>query len=142
MIMAEEIRLGSTKGSPIEKRVDKNFSGETCEVGLYLAMARQAQENGYPEVALALKEIAWEEAAHAARFAELNGKIALSIKENLEKMLSGELSAQEKKYEAAQQAKVANIDCAHDFFHESSRDEGRHARILQGLLARYFPKQD
>ncbi len=137
-IMSEEIRLGSTKGTGLEERVERNFMGETGEVGLYLAMARQAQEQGYPEVALTLKEIAWEEAAHAARFAEMNGKISSSLKENIEKMLKGELGAQAKKYDGARQAREAGIDCAHDFFHESSRDEGRHACILQGLLKRYF----
>jgi rubrerythrin len=136
--MAEEIRLGSTKGSAVEEQVEMNFKGETCEVGLYLAMARQAQEGGYPEVAVALKEIAWEEAAHAARFAEMNGKISSDLKENLERMLRGEQKANAGKYEAAKKSREVGVDCAHDFFHESSRDEGRHARILQGLLRRYF----
>jgi rubrerythrin len=136
--MSEEIHLGSTKGTAVEERVERNFMGETGEVGLYLAMARQAEENGYPEVAVALKNIAWEEAGHAARFAELNGKISPSVKENLERMLKGEQGANAKKYEAAQQAKEAGVECAHAFFQESSRDEGRHARILQGLLDRYF----
>jgi len=74
--MSEKARLGSTKGTAVEERVDRNFRGETGEVGLYLAMARQAEEQGYPEVAAALKGIAWEEAAHAARFAELNGLVS------------------------------------------------------------------
>lgn len=131
-------RLGSTKGSSIEERVDRNFKGETSEVGLYLAMARQAQEQAYPEVALALKEIAWEEAAHAARFAEMNGLISPNLKENLQRMLNGEKMANQKKAEAAKEAQAAGIECAQDFFRESSHDEGRHARILEGLLNRYF----
>ena len=126
------------EGTELEERVDRNFMGETGEVGLYLAMARQAQEQGYPEVALTLKEIAFEEAAHAARFAEMNGKISPSIKENIEKMLQGELGAQAKKADGAKESREAGIDCAHNFFSESSHDEGRHAAILQGLLKRYF----
>lgn len=136
--MADEVRLGKTKGTVIEERVERNFRGETSEVGLYLAMARQAEENGYPEVAVALKTIASEEAVHAAAFAELNGMISHSVKENLERMLKGEKGAKAKKYVASQQAKEEGIDCACSFFQESSRDEGRHARILQGLLDRYF----
>ncbi len=136
--MSEEIRLGSTKGTDIEEQVEMNFKGETHEVGLYLAMARQAEEGGYPEVAATLKQIAWEEAGHAARFAEMNGKISPNLKENLERMLKGELGANKGKYESGQKAKDAGISCAHEFFSESSRDEGRHAKILQGLLQRYF----
>jgi rubrerythrin len=136
--MDAENLLGSTRGTEIEERVEMNFKGETNEVGLYLAMAKQAQNEGYPEIAAALKEIAWEEAVHAARFAEMNGKISSNLKENLELMLKGEQGACIGKYEASRTAKEIGIDCAHDFLHESSRDEGRHARTLQGLLKRYF----
>ncbi len=136
--VCERNRYGSTKGTNLEERVERNFRGETSEVGLYLAMARQAQEQGFPEVAIVLKEVAWEEAAHAARFAEMNGKIAANIKENLENMLKGEQGAAVKKAEAAEVAQDAGIRCAQDFFRESSHDEGRHARILQSLLKRYF----
>lgn len=138
--MVSENLLGSTKNTGIQEQVEMNFKGETSEVGLYLAMARQAEGNGYPEVAAALTKIAWEEALHAARFAELNGKISSNIKENLERMLAGEQGACSGKYEAAKKSKEIGIDCAHDFFHESSRDENRHAEILQGLLQRYFTK--
>ena len=139
--MTTENLWGSTKGTVIEEPVEMNFKGETCEVGLYLAMARQAQNEGYPEVAATLKEIAGEEAVHAARFAEMNGKISANLKENLEQMLKGERGACTGKYEAARKAKEIGVDCAHDFLHESSRDEGRHAAMLQGLLQRYFASE-
>ncbi|MBU2617102.1 MAG: rubrerythrin family protein [Euryarchaeota archaeon] len=130
--------LGIAKGTPLEEEVDANFRGETTEVGLYLAMARQAQREGYPEIAGALKSIAMDEAWHAARYAELNGKISISTKANIEKMLSGEQAATEVKREAASKAKEAGVDEAHDFFDESSRDEARHSKELEELLKRYF----
>jgi len=86
-------KLGSAKGSVVEDAVNANFQGETAEVGLYLAMSRQAQREGFPEIGEALKSLAMDEAWHAARFAELNGKISESTKENLEKMLAGEQGA-------------------------------------------------
>src|SRR5208282_2859024 len=98
-------RLGVTKGTAIEEAVMANFKGETEEVGLYLAMARQAQREGYPEIAEALKRIAWEEAEHAARYAELNGLISENTKENLEKMAHGEMGANNGKRQAAIKAK-------------------------------------
>lgn len=136
--LINEVKLGVTKGTAAEDEVEANFKGETMEVGLYLAMARQAQREGYPEIAEVLEKIAWEEAVHAAHFAELNGKISASTKENLEKMLAGEKGANKGKREAAVKAKENNLDHAHDFFDESSRDEARHARALEGLLNRYF----
>lgn len=136
--LINEVQLGVTKGTVVEDAVRMNFQGETSEVGIYLAMARQALREGYPEVAEALKTIAWEEAEHAAHFAELNGMISTSTKENIQKMLNGEISANKGKKEAATKAKENNIDHAHDYFDESSRDEARHARALEGLLKRYF----
>ncbi len=136
--LVNENKLGIVKGSPIEDAVEANFKGETTEVGLYLAMAQQAQREGYPEIAEVLKSIAWDEAWHAARFAELGGKISENTKENIEKMLNGEIAANKGKREAAVKAKEAGVDEAHDFFDESSRDEARHARALEGLLKRYF----
>jgi len=139
--MAEVInenKLGVAKGTPVEEAVEANFKGETTEVGLYLAMARQAQREGYPEIAEVLKAIAFDEAWHAARYAELNGKISASTKENIEKMLSGEQGANKGKREAAVKAKELRIDEAHDTFDETSRDEARHALMLEGLLKRYF----
>lgn len=136
--LINEVKLGVTKGTELEEAVDMNFKGETSEVGLYLAMARQAQREGYPEVAEVLKRIAWEEAEHASHFAELNGKISSSTKENIEKMLKGEQGANKGKREAAVKAKEMGIDHAHDYFDESSRDEARHAQMLKGMLDRYF----
>lgn len=136
--LVNEVKLGVTKGSELEETVRMNFNGETGEVGLYLAMARQAEREGYPEVAAALIKIAKEEAEHAAHFAELNGLISASTKENIEKMLRGEQAANKGKREAAVKAKELGIDHAHDYFDESSRDEGRHAQMLEGLLKRFF----
>jgi rubrerythrin len=101
-------------------------------------MARQAMREGYPEIAEVLRRIAWEEAEHASHYAELNGMISESTKENIERMLKGEQGANRGKREAAVQAKEAGLDHAHDYFDESSRDEARHARALEGLLKRYF----
>jgi len=138
MEIINENMLGSAKGTAVEDAVEHNFNGETKEVGLYLAMARQAQREGFPEIAEVLKTIAMDEAWHAARFAELNGKISASTKENLEMMLKGEIGANNGKKAAATKAKETGIDEAHDAFDESSRDEARHAKTLEGLLKRYF----
>ncbi|HLE02207.1 MAG TPA: ferritin family protein [Dehalococcoidia bacterium] len=140
MELVNEVKIGVVKGTGVEEAVEGNFRGETAEVGLYLAMARQAQREGYPEVAEALIRIAWEEAWHAAGYAELAGRISPSTRENLERMLQGEAAANRGKREAAVKAKELGVDPAHDFFDESSRDEGRHARSLEGLLKRYFGK--
>ena len=136
--LTSENKLGVAMGTEVEEAVKANFQGETAEVGLYLAMSRQAQREGLPEIAEALKSIAMDEAWHAARFAELNGLISESTKENLEKMLVGEQGANKGKQAAAVKAKEVGVDEAHDLFSESSRDEGRHARSLEGLLKRYF----
>ncbi|SFR08328.1 ferritin-like domain-containing protein [Desulfoscipio geothermicus] len=135
---ATEVKLGVTKGTALEQAVKDNFSGENWEVGWYLAAARQAQREGYPEVGEVLIRIAWEEAMHAARFGELNGEISASTKENIEKALAGEQKSNQMKREAAVKAKQDNIDEAHDFFDEAAKDEARHARALKGLLDRYF----
>ncbi len=137
MGFAIENELGVTKGTEVEEAVKMNFAGETEETGLYLAMARQAQREGYPEIAEVLKRIAWEEAEHAARFAELNGMIG-STKENIEKMINGEQTANRGKREAAVKAQEEDIEAGYDFFDESAKDEARHAQMLQGLLERYF----
>jgi len=138
MEMANVNKLGISKGTVVEEAVTANFRGETQEVGLYLAMARQAQREGYPEVAEALQRIAWEEADHAARYAELNGLISWSTKENLEKMFNGEIGANKGKRDSALKAQEARVDEAQDLFNESSRDEARHAMMLKGLLGRFF----
>lgn len=136
--LINENKIGITKGTAIEEVVMNNFRGETSETGLYLAMARQAQREGFPEVAEVLKRIAWEEAEHAARFAEMNGMISTSTKENISRMLQGEQGANKGKKEAAKMAQEADIEEARDYFNESSRDEARHAQMLQGLLDRYL----
>lgn len=138
MEIINEHEMGITEGTELEKEVQANFQGECAEVGMYLAMARQAQRDGLPEVAEVLKRIAYEEADHASHFAEMNGIIKPNLKENLEMMLEGETMANNEKKAAATKAKDNNIDPAHDFFDESSRDEGRHAKMLKGLLGRYF----
>src|SRR5208337_2872591 len=101
MDLVNVTKLGITKGTAVEEAVMANFRGETAETGLYLAMARQAQREGYPEIAEALKTIAWEEAEHAAGYAELNGLISEKTRENLEKMLDGEVGANKGKRESA-----------------------------------------
>jgi len=138
MEIINEHQIGICKGTDLEKAAQDNFNGECQEVGMYLAMARLAQREGMPEVAEVLKTIAWEEAEHASHFAEMNGVIKPSLKENLEMMLKGETMANNEKKKAAIMAKECGIDPAHDFFDESSRDEGRHAKMLQGILERYF----
>jgi rubrerythrin len=138
MELINEHEIGVCKGTELEKDVKANFEGECAEVGMYLAMARLAQREGLPEVGEVLKTIAFEEAGHAAVFAEMNGVISSSLKENLETMLEGETMANNEKKVSAKLAKLEDIDLAHDFFDESSRDEARHARMLKGLLERYF----
>lgn len=131
-------KIGVTKGTELEEAVNNEFRGETMEVGLYLAIARQAEREGYPEIAAVLRSIAMDEAYHAARFAELNGMIKDSLKESLEYMLEGEMKANKWKREVAVKAKELGIDEAHDIWDEASRDEYRHAEALKGLLKRYF----
>lgn len=138
MELINEHEIGVCKGTELEEAVQANFNGECQEVGMYLAMARQAQREGLPEVAEVLKTIAWEEAEHASQFAEMNEVIKHSLKENLEMMLEGETMANNEKKAAAKKAKECDVDPAHDFFDESSRDEARHARMLKGILKRYF----
>ncbi|MEW6523076.1 MAG: ferritin family protein [Bacillota bacterium] len=138
--LTNDVKLGVTKGTELEEAVKQNFRGETYEVGLYLAMARQAYREGYPEIGEVLVRIAQEEAWHAASYAELNGMIADSTAENIKKMLTGEQAANSGKRETAVKAREVGNDPAHDFFDESSRDEARHARALKGLLDRYFPE--
>ncbi|MCP4366036.1 MAG: rubrerythrin family protein [Planctomycetes bacterium] len=138
MEIINEHIVGITKGTQVEDAVAENYAGETNEVGLYLAMARQAQREGYPEVAEVLKTIADDEAAHAAQYAELNGLIFTDTKKNLQQMMGAEIASNNTKKEAAERAKTYALDHAHDFFDESSRDEARHALMLKGLLDRFF----
>ncbi|AKL94194.1 rubrerythrin [Clostridium aceticum] len=129
--------IGETKGTELERIVKQNFTGETSEVGVYLAMARLAQCQGYPEIAEVLKTIAWEEAEHAARFAEFNSMIQEDLFDNIRQMLEGEIFANEGKKQAADKAAALGLDTIRDYFNESAKDEARHARMLEGILNRY-----
>lgn len=129
--------MGETKGTELESAVKQNFTGETSEVGMYLAMARLAQRQGYPEIAEVLKVIAWEEAEHAAVFAELNGMLQEDIFDNIKRMIEGEKFSNKAKKEAADKAQELGIESARDYFNISSKDEARHARMLEGILKRY-----
>ena len=116
-----------------------NYEGECTEVGMYLAMARVAHREGYPEIGLYYEKAAWEEAEHAAKFAELLGEVVTdSTKKNLELRVAAEHGATEGKTDLAKRAKLANLDAIHDTVHEMARDEARHGKALEGLLKRYF----
>ena len=117
-----------------------HFNGECGEVGMYLAMARQADREGYPEIAEAFKRYAFEEAEHAAKFAELLGEVlTTSTKKNLQMRADAEAGACEGKFELAKKAKAQNLDAIHDTVHEMAKDEARHGAGFAGLLKRYFP---
>ena len=139
---AEHI-LGVAKDAPeaIKQGLRENFEGECCEVGMYLAMARVAHREGYPEIGLYWEKAAYEEAEHAAKFAELLGEVVTtSTKKNLEMRVDAENGATSGKFELAKMAKELNLDAIHDTVHEMARDEARHGRAFEGLLKRYFGK--
>ncbi|MBE7000793.1 MAG: NADH peroxidase [Clostridia bacterium] len=116
-----------------------NFEGECTEVGMYLAMARVAHREGYPEIGLYWEKAAYEEAEHAAKFAELLGEVVTaSTKKNLELRVDAENGATAGKFELAKLAKAHNLDAIHDTVHEMARDEARHGKAFEGLLTRYF----
>ena len=116
-----------------------NFAGECAEVGMYLAMARVAHREGYPEIGMYWEKAAWEEAEHAAKFAELIGEVITdSTKKNLEMRVAAENGATAGKFELAKLAKAANLDAIHDTVHEMAKDEARHGKAFEGLLNRYF----
>lgn len=116
-----------------------HFKGECSEVGMYLAMSRQALREGYPEIAMLLEKIAHEEAEHAAKFAELLGEVVTdSTEANIRKMLAGENGACASKLEIAKKAKELNYDAIHDAVHEMAKDEQRHGAALEALLKKYF----
>jgi len=118
-----------------------NFEGECTEVGMYLAMSRVADREGYPEVAEAYKRIAFEEAEHAAKFAELLGEcVSESTEENLTKRVEAEYGATAGKFDIAKRAKQLGFDAIHDTVHEMAKDEARHGRAFLGLLERHFQK--
>ncbi len=116
-----------------------NFEGECSEVGMYLAMSRVAHREGYPEIGLYWEKAAYEEAEHAAKFAELLGEVVTnSTKKNLELRVAAENGATAGKFDLAKRAKAANLDAIHDTVHEMAKDEARHGKAFAGLLARYF----
>ena len=117
----------------------ENFQGECTEVGMYLAMARVAHREGYPEIGLYWEKAAYEEAEHAAKFAELLGEVVTdSTKKNLEMRVDAENGATAGKFELALKAKQLGLDAIHDTVHEMARDEARHGKAFEGLLKRYF----
>jgi len=140
---AAEHVLGVAKDAPeeIKQGLRENFEGECCEVGMYLAMARVAHREGYPEIGLYWEKAAYEEAEHAAKFAELLGEVVTtSTKRNLELRVDAENGATAGKFELAKKAKELNLDAIHDTVHEMARDEARHGKAFEGLLKRYFGK--
>ena len=138
---AAEHVVGVAQGAPEDIIMDlrANFEGECSEGGMYLAMARVAAREGYPEIALYWEKAAFEEAEHAAKFAELLGEVVTdSTKKNLEMRVAAENGATEGKFDLAKRAKALNLDAIHDTVHEMARDEARHGKAFEGLLNRYF----
>jgi rubrerythrin len=141
MAWADEHVIGVANGIDPEviEGLRANFVGECTEVGMYLAMSRQADREGFPEVAEAYKRIAFEEAEHAAKFAELLGEVVdADTKTNLQKRVDAEYGACNGKKELATLAKKLNLDAIHDTVHEMCKDEARHGAAFKGLLERYF----
>ena len=140
MQFVAEHEVGVAKGCDDEmiKDLNAHFNGECTEVGMYLAMSRQADREGYPEIAEAFKRYAFEEAEHASKFAELLGDVVWDTKTNLEKRMNAEAGACEDKARIAKRAKELNLDAIHDTVHEMARDEARHGRGFEGLYKRYF----
>ncbi len=140
-VWAAEHVVGVAQGCPEDIMADlrANYEGECKEVGMYLAMARVAHREGYPEIGLYWEKAAFEEAEHAAKFAELLGEVVTdSTKKNLEMRVDAEYGATEGKTDLAKRAKALNLDAIHDTVHEMARDEARHGKALAGLLKRYF----
>ena len=141
LVYAAEHVVGVAKNAPDDIIADlrANFEGECSEVGMYLAMARVAHREGYPEIGLYWEKAAYEEAEHAAKFAELLGEVVTdSTKKNLEMRVEAEHGATAGKTDLAKRAKALNLDAIHDTVHEMARDEARHGKALAGLLKRYF----
>ena len=137
-----EHEIGVVKGCDEQMIADltAHFNGECSEVGMYLAMSRQADREGYPEIAEAFKRYAFEEAEHAAKFAELLGEVVWDTRTNLEKRMMAEAGANEDKMRIARRAKELNLDAIHDTVHEMAKDEARHGQGFQGLYNRFFKK--
>ena len=141
MKWADEHRIGLAKGvdEEILEGLRANFVGECTEVGMYIAMSRQADREGYPEVAEAYRRIAYEEAEHAAKFAELLGEVVVAdTKENLTVRVEAEYGATDGKLKLAKKAKELGLDAIHDTVHEMCKDEARHGKAFLGLLERHF----
>ena len=140
---AAEHVVGVAQGVPqdIIDDLRANFNGECSEVGMYLAMARVAHREGYPEIGLYWEKAAYEEAEHAAKFAELLGEVVTdSTAENLAMRIEAENGATMGKTDLAKRAKALGLDAIHDTVHEMARDEARHGKAFEGLLKRYFGK--
>lgn len=138
---ASEHVVGVAQGvrEDIIKDLRANFEGECSEVGMYLAMARVAHREGYPEVGMYYEKAAYEEAEHAAKFAELLGEVVTdSTKKNLQLRVDAENGATAGKTDLAKRAKDLGLDAIHDTVHEMARDEARHGKAFEGLLKRYF----
>ncbi len=138
---AAEHIVGVAKDAPAEivEGLRANFNGECCEVGMYLAMGRVAAREGYPQIAMYWEKAAFEEAEHAAKFAELLGEVLTdSTKKNLEMRVAAENGATAGKTDLAKIAKEKGLDAIHDTVHEMARDEARHGKAFEGLLKRYF----
>ena len=143
MTWADEHKIGVAQGVDPEvlEGLRANFTGECSEVGMYLAMSRQADREGFPEIAEAYKRIAFEEAEHASKFAELLGEVVTAdTKKNLEMRVEAEHGACQGKKDLATLAKKLNYDAIHDTVHEMCKDEARHGKAFEGLLKRYFTK--
>ena len=141
MTFADEHKIGVAKGIDAElyEGLKANFQGECTEVGMYLAMSRQADREGFPEIAEAYKRIAFEEAEHAAKFAELLGEVVVAdTKANLQARVEAEVGACAGKKALATKAKELNYDAIHDTVHEMCKDEARHGAAFKGMLDRYF----
>jgi len=141
MTWAAEHVLGVAEGAPedIIEGLRANFTGECTEVGMYLAMGRVAHREGYPEIGQYWEQAAYEEAEHAAKFAELLGEcLTASTKKNLELRVEAENGATQGKVNIAKRAKELGLDAIHDTVHEMARDEARHGKAFKGLLERYF----
>lgn len=132
------VGIAKGTGDDMLKDLNAHFMGEATEVGMYIAMSRQADREGYPEIAEAFKRYAFEEADHCARFAELIGDVVWDTKTNLQKRMMAECGACEDKMRIARIAKERNLDAIHDTVHEMAKDEARHGKGFQGLYKRYF----
>ena len=141
LVWAAEHVIGVAKGvsQDIWDDLQANFNGECTEVGMYLAMSRAAMREGYPEIGMYYQQAAFEEADHAARFAELLGEVVSeSTMKNLDLRIQAENGATSGKFDLAKRAKAANLDAIHDTVHEMARDEARHGKAFAALRKRYF----